>query len=119
MYPGLSTESESFVEEKTEKLRNRHSRKQLLRRSAQDAEQRKLPLRLPAQLKQQLVEFLDSVESAVIDCSQLENLDTSILQLLLALQKTGRCQFETPPESGSIADQWVRLSGLKDSLFVR
>lgn len=65
----------------------------------------------------QLLNAIAVHDEVVVDCSDAEEIDASLLQLLLAAQKTaraGRCRLRLPaPAGGALAEALVR-AGLVD-----
>lgn len=74
-------------------------------------------VRVAADLHLALVDALSSEKNIVIDCTAIESLDASFLQLLLATKRTSPTPLTLKLEPHSEALKWIEMAGLKSELI--
>ena len=74
-------------------------------------------VRVASELQLALIEALAKEKPLTIDCSSIESLDASFLQLLLATKRSSQRPFTVKASSGSQALKWFELSGLQSEFL--
>lgn len=74
-------------------------------------------VRVAIDLQRALMEAISKQKPVAIDCTSVESLDASFLQLLLAAKRTSPRPFHVRASSDSQAIKWFELSGLKPELI--